>query len=50
MMPPEAPPGYRWSLPLLYLVFAVAVVMLYFPCRWFADLKARRGDTWLRYL
>jgi uncharacterized membrane protein len=50
MNPPEAPPGYRWSLPLLYLVFAVAVVLLYFPCRWFAELKARRNDTWLSYL
>jgi uncharacterized membrane protein len=50
MMPPEPPPGYQWSLPLLYLVFAVAVVILYFPCRWFAELKARRSDTWLRYL
>jgi uncharacterized membrane protein len=46
----EAPPGYQWSLPLLYLVFAVAIVLLYFPCRWFAELKARRSDTWLRYL
>jgi len=46
----EAPPGYRWSLPLLYLVFAVAIVILYFPCRWFAELKARRSDKWLSYL
>lgn len=50
MWPSEAPPGYQWSLPLLYLVFAVAVVILYFPCRWFADLKARRRDKWLSYL
>ncbi len=48
--PPEVPPGYQWSLPLLYLVFAIAVVLLYFPCRWFAGLKARRSDPWLRYL
>ena len=50
MWPPEAPPGYQWSLLLLYLVFAVAIVILYFPCRWFADLKARRRDKWLSYL
>jgi len=48
--PPEVPPGYRWSLPLLYLVFAIAVGLLYFPCRWFAELKARRSDRWLSYL
>jgi hypothetical protein len=47
---PPPPDGYSWSLGLLYLVFAVAVVLLYFPCRWFADLKARRTDWWLRYL
>ena len=47
---PPAPDGYTWSLGLLYLVWVAAVVMLYFPCRWFADLKARRHDWWLSYL
>lgn len=47
---PPPPDGYPWSLPLLYLVWAVAVVILYLPCRWFADLKARRRDWWLSYL
>ncbi|HKG92866.1 MAG TPA: heparan-alpha-glucosaminide N-acetyltransferase domain-containing protein [Gemmatimonadaceae bacterium] len=50
MMPPDVPDGYRWSLALLYAVTAAVVVALYFPCRWFADLKARRSDAWLRYL
>jgi len=45
--PPE---GYTWSLPLLYLVWVVAIVILYIACRWYADLKARRTDWWLRYL
>lgn len=44
------PAGYTWSLPLLYLVFAITVVALYFPSRWFAGLKARRNDWWLKYL
>jgi uncharacterized membrane protein len=47
---PPAPSDYTWSLPLLYLVWALAIVILYFPCRWFADLKARRKDWWLSYL
>jgi uncharacterized membrane protein len=47
---PDAPEGYAWSLSLLYLVVAVTVVLLYFPCRWFAEVKARRQDAWLRYL
>ena len=42
MAPPAVPPGYRWSLGLLYLVFALCVTALYFPCRWFADYKNRR--------
>ena len=45
--PPE---GYAWTLPLLYLVWAVAILILYLPCRWFADLKSRRKDPWLSYL
>jgi hypothetical protein len=47
---PPAPEGYTWSLGLLYVVWAVAIVLLYFPCRWFAALKARRKDWWLGYL
>jgi hypothetical protein len=31
-------------------VWAIAVVILYFACRWFADFKARRNDWWLGYL
>jgi len=47
---PPAPPGYRYSLPLLYAVTLLAVTILYFPCRWYADLKARRPDSWLRFI
>jgi uncharacterized membrane protein len=47
---PRPPDGYAWSLPLLYLVWAVTILILYFPCRWFAGVKARRTDWWLSYL
>ncbi len=47
---PPAPAGYAWSLPLLYGVWAVAIVMLFFASRWFVALKARRTDWWLKYL
>jgi uncharacterized membrane protein len=50
MWPPELPDGYRWSLPLLYLVFALVVALLYLPCRWYAREKARRPLSWLRYI
>jgi len=44
------PPPQRWSLPLLYLVFAIVVALLYPACRWFAALKARNQAAWLRYI
>jgi hypothetical protein len=45
-----APDGYTWTLPLLYGIWVVAIVMLFFASRWFAALKVRRTDWWLRYL
>ncbi|HET9304734.1 MAG TPA: heparan-alpha-glucosaminide N-acetyltransferase domain-containing protein [Candidatus Sulfotelmatobacter sp.] len=47
---PPPPDGYTWSLPLLYLVWGITIVLLYFACRWFADVKSRRPDWWLKYL
>jgi uncharacterized membrane protein len=46
----QMPPEQQWSLALLYLVFAIDVALLYFACRWFAAVKARRQDSWLRYI
>jgi uncharacterized membrane protein len=50
MAPPPVPEGYVWHLWLLYLVFTLCVIGLYFPCRWFADLRARHPGGWLSYL
>jgi uncharacterized membrane protein len=47
---PEPPEGYVWSLPLLYLIWAITILLLYFPCRWFAEIKATRSNRWLKYL
>ena len=47
---PEPPDGYTWSLHLLYLVWALAIVLLYFVCRWFSDVKSKRSDWWLKYI
>jgi uncharacterized membrane protein len=47
---PPPPDGYTWSLPLLYSVWAVTIVVLYFACRWFSGIKARRKEWWLGYL
>jgi uncharacterized membrane protein len=48
LMPPEVPPGYMWSLPLLYLVWAIVIVILYFACRRFARVKAQTENPVLR--
>jgi hypothetical protein len=50
LAPPPVPERYQWNLALLYLVFAVCVVALYFPCRWYARLKATKRYPWLSYL
>jgi hypothetical protein len=50
MMPPPVPDGYTWGLPLLCVVFAGVVAILYVPCRWFGRVKAQRRDGLVRYL
>ena len=50
MMPGKVPDGYMWSLPLLYLVFAIVVAILSAPCRWFAASRARQPSAWKRFL
>jgi uncharacterized membrane protein len=44
------PPQERWSLALLYVVFALVVAALYPLCRWYAHLKSTSQAAWLRYI
>ena len=46
----SVPQDQQWTLALLYLVFVVDVAILYFACRWYAALKARRPGGWMRYI
>lgn len=46
----DIPEGYGHNLPFIYLMWITAVVLLYSPCRWWAELKQRRSDWWLSYL
>jgi hypothetical protein len=47
----SVPDEYTWSLPLLYLVFAIDVLILYFICRWYADYKLSHPEKkWLKFL
>jgi uncharacterized membrane protein len=47
--PITPPPGWGYSLPIIYLIWALVVLTLYPLCRWFAGLKQRRSDAWLSY-
>jgi len=44
------PPGYGFSLPIVYLVWLAIVTLCYFPCKWFAGVKQRSKNPWLSYL
>jgi uncharacterized membrane protein len=44
------PNGYGYGLPIVYLMWLIALVILYFPCNWYAGLKQRRKDWWLSYI
>ena len=46
----SVPPDHRWSLWLLYVVFALVVAALYPVCRWFDRVKAQRESGWIRYI
>ena len=47
--PITPPPGWGFSLPIVYLVWIFVVIALYPLCSWFAALKQRRHDAWLSY-
>ena len=45
------PANYGYGLPVVYLMWAVVLVILYYPCRWYMNLKTRHRDwRWLSYL
>jgi uncharacterized membrane protein len=48
--PEDIPPDYGVSLPIVYLVWLAVLLLLYPPCRWFAQVKRRRTDWWLSYV
>jgi uncharacterized membrane protein len=48
--PVRFPPGWGFSLPAIYLVWALVVIALYPLCLWYSRLKQRRSDAWLSYL
>jgi hypothetical protein len=45
------PVGYGHGLPFIYVMWILAVAILYLPCRWFMGFRSRHRDwAWLSYL
>jgi uncharacterized membrane protein len=44
------PANWGWGLPVVYSLWIAVLAVLYVPCRWFSQVKARRRDWWLSYL
>jgi uncharacterized membrane protein len=43
-------PGTGFGLPMVYVCWAVVILLMFPPCIWFAGVKQRRRDAWLSYL
>ncbi|HEY2465870.1 MAG TPA: heparan-alpha-glucosaminide N-acetyltransferase domain-containing protein [Steroidobacteraceae bacterium] len=48
--PFSAPPGWGNSLPVVYLIWALVVLIMFPLCRWYAGVKKRGSEWWLSYL
>jgi uncharacterized membrane protein len=48
--PASIPEWYGLPLPGVYLAWALVVALMYYPCRWFGQLKATRSEWWIRYM
>ena len=48
--PKDWPTAYQPSLLRAYVVWAVVVLALYWPCRWYQGYKQRNSHWWLSYL
>jgi uncharacterized membrane protein len=46
----QVPSETRWSLGLLYLVWAICILVLYPLCRWYEQRKRTRPAPWMRYI
>src|SRR6266403_956322 len=46
-----SPAGYGHGLPFVYLMWCIALLILYFPCKWYMAFKSKHRDCpWLSYL
>ncbi len=47
---PALPSDYGVNLMWVYIVWVIVILILYPPCAWFAEVKRRRRDWWLKYI
>jgi uncharacterized membrane protein len=47
---PGFPSDYGINLTWCYVVWVIVIFILYWPCAWFAGVKKRRRDWWLKYI
>ena len=48
--PKNWPAGYQPSLARAYFVWLLLIIILYFPCRWYGEYKAKSKGWWVAYL
>jgi uncharacterized membrane protein len=46
----SVPEKNQWNLALVYVVFLIDVFILYFPCKWYAEVKAHRPSVITSYI
>ncbi len=44
------PADYSPSVLLIYIAWIFLLLLLYFPCRWYRDLKMRSKKAWMSYI
>jgi uncharacterized membrane protein len=47
---PPPPPNIGFSLPIVYALWILGVILIYPLCVWFVGVKARRRDWWISYV
>ncbi|QKJ29440.1 DUF1624 domain-containing protein [Mucilaginibacter mali] len=46
----QPPASFGYGLGGVYLVWLIAIIILYFPCRWYSKYKRAHTQWWLSYL
>jgi hypothetical protein len=44
------PPQYGFPLTVVYAIWIGVILILYLPCKWYADLKRKSNNRLLSYL